>query len=111
VPALDAVMFLTRAAQVDVVQSVGRVMRKAAGKKSATSSCPSSIPAGMSPEEALADNERFKVVWEVLQALRAHDDRFNAMVNSIDLNKARSRTTDHDHRHGPGARGERTPRR
>jgi predicted helicase len=34
VPALDAVLFLTpRNSQVDVVQSVGRVMRNAPGKK------------------------------------------------------------------------------
>ena len=39
------------------------------------------------PEVALQDNERFKVVWTVLNALRAHDDRFNATVNKIDLNK------------------------
>ena len=29
-----------------------------------------------------SDNKRFRVVWEVLNALRAHDDRFNAMINS-----------------------------
>lgn len=87
VPALDAVMFLTpRGSQVDIVQSVGRVMRKAAGKKLGYIVLPVVVPAGMSPEAALADNKRFEVVWEVLQALRAHDDRFNAMVNQLDLN-------------------------
>ena len=39
------------------------------------------IPADLSPEEALKDNNRYKVIWQVLQALRAHDDRFNATVN------------------------------
>ena len=88
VPSLDAVMFLTpRGSQVDIVQSVGRVMRKAAGKKLGYIVLPVVVPAGMSPEAALADNKRFEVVWEVLQALRAHDDRFNAMVNQLDLNK------------------------
>jgi predicted helicase len=43
----------------------------------------------MAPEDALKDNEKYKVVWEVLQALRAHDDRFNTTVNQIELNKAR----------------------
>ncbi len=90
VPALDAVMFLTpRGSQIDVVQSVGRVMRRAEGKDFGYIILPVVIPAGMAPEEALRDNERFKVVWQVLQALRAHDDRFNAMVNKIDLNKKR----------------------
>lgn len=88
VPDLDAVLFLhPRNSVVDVVQSVGRVMRLAPGKKYGYIILPVAIPAGMSPEKALADNKRFKTVWEVLQALRAHDDRFNATVNQIDLNK------------------------
>ncbi len=90
VPALDAVMFLTpRGSQVDIVQSVGRVMRKSPGKDLGYIILPVVIPSGIAPEEALRDNERFKVVWQVLQALRAHDDRFNAMVNKIDLNTRR----------------------
>ncbi len=91
VPALDAVLFLTpRGSQVDVVQSVGRVMRKSPGKKTGYIILPVVIPSGVSAEMALQDNERFKVVWQVLQALRSHDDRFSAMVNKIDLNKGRS---------------------
>lgn len=90
VPALDAVLFLNpRNSVVDVVQSVGRVMRKADGKKYGYIILPIGIPADMSPEEALKDNQKYKVVWQVLQALRAHDDRFNATVNQIELNKAR----------------------
>ena len=45
------------------------------------------VPSDIKPEVALQDNERFKVVWTVLNALRAHDDRFNATVNKIDLNR------------------------
>lgn len=90
VPALDAVMFLNpKNSVVDVVQSVGRVMRKSPGKKYGYIILPVGIPEGIPPEEALKDNERYKVVWQVLQALRAHDDRFNATVNKIELNKAR----------------------
>ena len=90
VPTLDAVLFLTpRSSVVDVVQSVGRVMRTAPGKDYGYVILPVAIPAGMSPEEALRDNKRYKVVWQVLQALRAHDDRFNATINKIDLNHAR----------------------
>jgi predicted helicase len=88
VPALDAVLFLhPRNSLVDVVQSVGRVMRKAPGKEFGYVILPVAIPAGLPPEEALNDNKRFKVVWDVLNALRSHDDRFNAMINSIDLDK------------------------
>lgn len=88
VPALDAVLFLTpRGSQVDVVQSVGRVMRKAPGKQLGYIVLPIVVPSGVAPEEALRDNERYKVVWQVLQALRSHDERFHAMINQIELNK------------------------
>ena len=90
VPALDAVMFLSpRKSVVDIVQSVGRVMRKADGKKYGYIILPIGIPAGMTPEQALRDNKRYAAVWEVLQALRAHDERFDAMVNRIELVKKR----------------------
>lgn len=86
VPALDAVLFLTpRNSQVDVVQSVGRVMRRAEGKKRGYVVLPVVIPAGVEPHEALSDNKTYAVVWQVLQALRSHDDRFDAMVNKLDL--------------------------
>jgi predicted helicase len=86
VPALDAVLFLTpRNSQVDVVQSVGRVMRNAPGKKRGYVVLPVVIPTGMEPHEALNDNQTYKVVWQVLQALRSHDDTFDAMVNKLDL--------------------------
>lgn len=86
VPALDAVLFLTpRNSQVDVVQSVGRVMRNAPGKKRGYVILPVVIPAGVEPHDALNDNETYRVVWQVLQALRSHDDRFDASINKLDL--------------------------
>ncbi len=90
VPSLDAVLFLSaRNSQVDVVQSVGRVMRKSPGKKYGYIIIPVVVPSTVNPEDALDDNERYKVVWTVLNALRAHDDRFNATVNKIELNRKR----------------------
>lgn len=88
VPSLDAVLFLSpRNSQVDVVQSVGRVMRTSTGKKYGYIIIPVVIPSNMDANEALDNSDRFKVVWTVLNALRAHDDRFEATVNKIDLNK------------------------
>src|SRR5262249_22157166 len=85
----DAVMFLNpRNSIVDVIQSIGRVMRRAKNKDYGYVILPIGVPSGIAPERALADNKRFKVIWQVLNALRAHDDRFNAMVNSIDLNRS-----------------------
>nr|MBP7653263.1 DEAD/DEAH box helicase [Candidatus Dependentiae bacterium] len=91
VPSLDAVMFLSaRNSQVDVVQSVGRVMRKAPNKKYGYIIIPVLVPSNIEADKALNDNERYKVVWTVLNALRAHDDRFNATINKIELNRKRT---------------------
>lgn len=88
VPGLDSVIFFNpRNSMVDVVQSVGRVMRKAEGKDYGYIILPVAVPPGVSPSQALNDNVRFKVVWQILNALRAHDDRFNAKVNSLALNE------------------------
>ena len=95
VPALDAVLFVAaRNSEVDVVQSVGRVMRtfhKGASdeKKYGYIIVPVVVPADVEPEKAMEDNERFSVVWKILNALRAHDDEFNATVNKIHLNKVK----------------------
>ena len=89
VPALDAVLFMNpRNSPVDVVQAVGRAMRKAEGKTYGYIVLPIAVPAGVDPALALDDNERFAVLWSVLRALRSHDDRFDAEINQIDLNRA-----------------------
>ena len=88
VPALDAVIFFNpRNSMVDVVQSVGRVMRKSEGKEYGYIILPVAVPPGESPSAVLNNNQRFKVVWQILNALRAHDERFEAKVNSIALNE------------------------
>ncbi len=88
VPSLDAVMFLSaRNSQVDVVQSVGRVMRRAPGKKYGYIIIPIVVPSDVQGEKALSNNADYAVVWTVLNALRAHDDRFKATINKIELNK------------------------
>ena len=88
VPALDAVMFLNpKSSMVDIIQSVGRVMRKSEGKKYGYVILPIGVSANENPEDALDNNVKYKIVWQVLQALRAHDDRFNNTINKIELNK------------------------
>ncbi|WP_230281384.1 type ISP restriction/modification enzyme [Croceicoccus sp. Ery15] len=86
VPALDAILFMhPRKSQIDVVQSVGRVMRRAPGKQLGYVILPIGVPAGVTPEQALDDNERYRVVWQILNALRSHDERFDAKLNQADL--------------------------
>ena len=93
VPALDAVLFLSsRNSQVDVVQSVGRVMRnfrkgQPGEKKYGYIIIPIVVPSDVKPEDALDNNAYFSTVWSILNALRSHDDCFNAEVNKIALNK------------------------
>lgn len=90
VPALDAVMFLNpRSSIVDIIQSVGRVMRKAEGKLYGYIILPIGVSATEEPDKALDNNDKYKIVWDVLQALRSHDDRFDNTINKISLNKKR----------------------
>ena len=94
VPALDAVLFLQpRKSIVDVVQAVGRVMRRSEGKDFGYVILPVGVPAGVAPEVALRDNKTYQVVWQVLQALRSHDERLAAEINKIGLNGTSSTIT------------------
>ena len=82
VPALDAILFLhPRNSQIDVVQAVGRVMRRAPGKRMGYVILPVGVPPGVPADVALADNEKYRVVWQILNALRAHDERLDATIN------------------------------
>jgi len=87
VPALDAVLFLEpKRSQTDVVQAVGRVMRRSPGKACGYVVLPVVVPAGMSldDDEVLSGSD-FKVVWSVLKALRSHDERLDVAINTADL--------------------------
>ena len=89
VPALDAIMFLhPRKSQIEVVQSVGRVMRRAEGKRMGYVILPVGIPPGIPPDQALDDNDRYRAVWQILNALRAHDERLDDTINRIALGQS-----------------------
>ncbi|EJF90113.1 DEAD/DEAH box helicase [Bartonella melophagi] len=86
VPALDAIIFLhPRKSLIDVVQSVGRVMRRSEGKKMGYVILPIGIPFGIPVEQALNNNEKYRVIWQILNALRAHDDRLDTTINQASL--------------------------
>lgn len=77
VPALDAVAFFdTRESIVDIVQSVGRVMRKAEGKKYGYIILPVCIPSSKVAKynDYIESDAQFKGIWRVIKALRAHDE-------------------------------------
>ncbi len=86
VPSLDAVLFVhARKSKVDIVQAVGRVMRKAQGKKLGYVVLPIVVPAGVAPHEALSSNKNYSIVWDVLNALRSHDEELNADINKAEF--------------------------
>ncbi|MGI1770933.1 DEAD/DEAH box helicase [Streptococcus uberis] len=88
VPNLDAIIFLSpRKSQVDIVQAVGRIIRKFEGKDYGYIILPIVIPAGETPETILDNNKSYDVVWQVLNALRSVDERFEATINKLELNK------------------------
>ncbi len=77
VPALDAVVFFdTRESIVDIVQSVGRVMRKAEGKQYGYIILPVCIPSERVKDynSYIDSDPQFKGIWKVIKALRAHDE-------------------------------------
>lgn len=86
VPVLDAVIYLSsRKSKVDIIQSVGRVMRKAEGKKYGYIIIPVFVAAGVDPGEALRKSPEFKTIYDVVAALRSHDERLEAMINAAEL--------------------------
>ena len=87
VPSLDAVCFFDkRDSVVDVVQAVGRAIRKSDGKKYGYII----LPLVLSDEEIKSydktlKSDKFKIVWQTLKALRSHDERLidEARINEV----------------------------
>lgn len=78
VPALDGILFLhPKKSQVEVVQAVGRVMRKYAGKEYGYVILPVVIPRNQDPGKLFSANGPYKVVWQVCNALRSHNQRLS----------------------------------
>ncbi|GAA7648725.1 hypothetical protein MMM6_04630 [Helicobacter pylori] len=75
VPALDSIVFFDgKSAMVDIIQAVGRVMRKAKRKKRGYIILPIALEESeiQNLDEAV-NNTNFKNIWKVLKALRSHD--------------------------------------
>ncbi|WRA07992.1 DEAD/DEAH box helicase [Helicobacter pylori] len=75
VPALDSIVFFDgKSAMVDIIQAVGRVMRKAKRKKRGYIILPIALEESeiKNLDEAV-NNTNFKNIWKVIKALRSHD--------------------------------------
>ena len=83
VPSLDGVAFIDpRSSQVDIIQAVGRAIRKSANKEIGTIVLPVLIPTDADAEHALEDTA-FKPIWAILNALKSHDDDFAVELNNL----------------------------
>lgn len=81
VPSLDGVAFVDpRSSQVDIIQAVGRAIRLSPDKKAGTIVLPIFIEVGQNPDETIT-NSKFQPIWDVLSALKAHDD---VLANELD---------------------------
>lgn len=83
VPALDGVAFIDpRRSEVDIVQAVGRAIRKTDNKTVGTIVIPVFIDTEQDAEVAL-DSSVFKPVWGVIKALRAHDTELGEQLDEL----------------------------
>lgn len=87
VPALDAVLFMEpRRSKIEIIQAVGRVMRRAEGKKRGYIVLPVIVPEGRRVTDSeFLRGSAFQPVWDVISALRAHDERMDVWVNTADM--------------------------
>lgn len=86
-PSLSAVGFLeARKSPVDVIQAVGRVMRRAENKEKGYIICPILIPPGVDAETWLRNSHKedgWKELGQILVALRAHDSRIEVKLSEL----------------------------
>jgi superfamily II DNA or RNA helicase len=83
VPSIDGVAFIDpRRSTIDIVQAVGRAIRKSRHKKLGTIVLPVFISEGEDPDQVL-DESAFKHVWDVLKALRAHDEALGEELDEL----------------------------
>ena len=83
VPSLDGVAFIDpRSSQIDIIQAVGRAIRLSPNKKAGTIVLPVFIEAADSPTESI-EASNFKPIWDVLNALKAHDDVLSAELDQL----------------------------
>jgi predicted helicase len=83
VPALDGVVFNDpRSSEIDIIQSVGRAIRLSENKTIGTIVIPVFIGQTDNAEEALGSSD-FKPIWDVLEALKSHDNRLSDELDRL----------------------------
>ncbi len=106
VPALDAAIFLAgQKSIITIIQSVGRVMRKFEGKKYGYIIIPIVVNLDADPKKELDNNERYRKVWDILNAMRSHDERLAAELSNHNYNHVKIVHSPTPPRGGKGGRG------
>jgi superfamily II DNA or RNA helicase len=83
VPSLDGVAFIDpRSSQIDIIQAVGRAIRLSTNKTAGTIILPVFIDSGVDAVASIEDGN-FKPIWDVLNALKAHDDVLSAELDQL----------------------------
>ena len=89
VPTLDGVAFIDpRRSQVDIIQAVGRAIRRSEGKSIGTVIIPVYLSNIDDAKEVLEASE-FEPVWAVLRALRSHDETLGDAIDTLRYNIGR----------------------
>jgi hypothetical protein len=83
VPALDGVAFIDgKSSEIDIIQAVGRAIRLSPKKQKGTIVIPVFIEHHEDAEEAVKSSN-FKPIWDVLDALKAHDDGLSCQLDQL----------------------------
>ncbi|CAM8278074.1 Helicase associated domain protein [Candidatus Methylopumilus planktonicus] len=91
VPALDGIAIIDpKASQIDIVQTVGRAIRLSDNKSVGTILLPVFIENGDDPELSI-ESTNFKPVWDVVKALRSHDEMLAFELDTLRTQLGRSK--------------------
>ena len=90
VPTLDGIAFINaRSSIVDIIQAVGRAIRKSEDKSCGYIILPVYLGENESLEEEICSS-RFKQIWQVLLALKSQDDSLSNTLDELRIDKGKS---------------------
>jgi len=93
VPALSFITFFDpKSSVVDVVQAVGRAVRKAPGKKRGYVILPILVNDDSEETKEKIDKSTFKVIWQVISALQSMDQTLIAKMRALFIDPKKEKT-------------------